>query len=192
MCEPSDNVSVLHVAVASGCTVALSHSVLSSSTTNETVPVGVPDPGEFTISVDVKVTGDPGRDRLRDARNKIVVDAGIVVCSKMGDVLPEYIVSPEYATDTGTVPADSAEVVNAAVPLLSRVAAALRDPAVNTTFPVGMPELPATVAVKVIVWPYVEGLAEEFTEVDAGLPSIAGFTTCVSVPALAAKPLSPL
>jgi hypothetical protein len=56
------------------------------------------------------------------------------------------------------------EVDNLAVPPESVTAPRVVAPLLKVTVPVGVPKAPAeTVAVKVIVCPYVEGLSEEIT-----------------------------
>ena len=58
-------------------------------------------------------------------------------------------------------PRPKVEIVNEAVPLLSGICARAFGPSLNVTMPVGVGGPPATVAVKVTVWPGVEGLGDE-------------------------------
>ena len=89
------------------------------------------------------------------------------------------------------VPTGSAEVVRTAVPVASRFTTMMLDPTVKVTAPDGVPPVPLTVAVKVIVSPIVDGFADELRLVVVGT-FCAALTTWVSVPELAAKLLSPL
>ena len=62
-----------------------------------TVPVGMPEPGEFTVTLAVKVTGWPNTDGLTEELvTAVVVEAWFTVWVKLGKVvlLPVKFVSP--------------------------------------------------------------------------------------------------
>jgi hypothetical protein len=88
------------------------------------------------------------------------------------------------------VPALSPEVVKAARPLLSRVAVPrIVDPSWNVILPVGMPSVLATLAVKVIAWLKLDGLADALKSIRG----IARLTLCAKgADVLAVKLLSPV
>ena len=84
-------------------------------------------------------------------------------------------------------PTVSVDVVNIALPPLSVPVPSVVVPSLNVTVPVGVPDVAATVAVKVTAWPNVEGFSEDATVVE-----LAGFTVCVRLAeVLAVKLASP-
>jgi len=95
-----------------------------------------------------------------------------------------------------SLPVGSMEVVMVAVlvPLMpvgvSVAVPRVNVPFVKVTVPVGSGPLPVTVAVKVTACPDTDGLAEDTTTVL--LLMMLVLTTCVSVPLLPRKLLSPL
>jgi len=64
------------------------------STTNCTVPVGVPLPAGFTVTVAVKVTGWPKTEGLAEELTVVVVAAMLTVCVTPAEVLVLKLVSP--------------------------------------------------------------------------------------------------
>jgi hypothetical protein len=96
--------------------------------------------------------------------------------------------SPEYAAVIECVPTESEDVLHVAAPEESPTAEhpemALA-PSRKPTEPVGVPELPVTVAVKVTDCPSVEGFEEEPSETVA-VAGAGAFTVCVSVVEVAA------
>src|SRR2546422_331960 len=90
----ADRVEVVYVAMpplSRGETA----SVLPPSCRNVTVPVGVPDAGELTLTVAVKVTDWPKVVALTDEVAVVVVVAGLMICVRLADVLPwEVVASP--------------------------------------------------------------------------------------------------
>ena len=82
---------MLQAAVPSGCTITLSQSVVESAARNVTVPVGVPEPGEFTVTVAVRVDV-PDVGSVDDVK-AVVVDAWFTFCDDV-PVLPPLIGSP--------------------------------------------------------------------------------------------------
>src|SRR5262245_61338271 len=95
-------------------------------------------------------------------------------------------------TVTVSLPTGRAVVGRLARPLLSSVTVpSVVDPVWKVTVPAGIPAPDAvvvTVAVKVTVWPNTEGLAGLTATV---VVVVAGVTTWVTVPELAAKVVSP-
>ena len=84
-------------------------------------------------------------------------------------------------------PVVSVDVDSVACPALSVPVPMVVVPSRNATVPVGV-ELPLTVAVKVTVWPAVDGFTDEITTVLVGTP----FTVCVNAAeTLLAKVASP-
>lgn len=117
-----------------------------------TVPVGVPLPGEFALTVAVKVTDWPETDGFAEDVTDVVVSSVLTVCVKAELVLVLKLPSPPY---TAVIECDvtlNPFVANVAWPPLSVPVPKVVAPSLNVTVPVGVPlpgELAETVAVKV-------------------------------------------
>jgi len=79
------------------------------------------------------------------------------------------------------VPADSAEVVNVAVPPLRAPVPRVEDPFLKVTVPVGVPPVDVTVAVKV-TGPSADGFKDEASEVEVAAGGTTKGTLLESVP----------
>ena len=91
----------------------------------------------------------------------------MTVSVNAGDVLPKKFVSPPYTMVMECVPTARVDVVNVALPLLSVPVPNTVVPSLKLTVPVGIPEVAGlTVAVKVTVWPNIDGFAEGTTDVE--------------------------
>ena len=75
-------------------------------------------------------------------------------------------------------PVASVDVLNVAVLPLNVPDPILVAPSKNVTVPIGVPEAVVTVAVKVTLWPNVEGLFDEVIDVVV-VAGGAAFTVCV-------------
>lgn len=91
---------------------------------------------------------------------------GATVCVNGREVLPRNSAWPAYTAIMEWLPRDSADVVNAACPLLSVPSPSMEEPSKKLTVPVGVPPFEATVAMNVTDWPNVEGFTEEVTEME--------------------------
>ena len=88
---PADSGAETNVAVPSGC----NGSTAVPSPENVTVPVGVPVPGAFTVTVAVNVTDCPATDGLSDDDTVVVVEATGLTPSGTGPaLLPSKFESP--------------------------------------------------------------------------------------------------
>jgi hypothetical protein len=94
-CSPNTNLLAVHVAVPFDCIGAFGHRVLEASATNEIVPVALPWPGAFTITVALRATEAPVGAGFGAAARAVVVEAGFTVCPKVGETLPAFFASPE-------------------------------------------------------------------------------------------------
>ena len=61
-----------------------------------TIPVGVPEPGAFTVTIAVKVTGWPKTDGLLLELSVVVVGAWLPTCWSALDALVRKFPSPPY------------------------------------------------------------------------------------------------
>ena len=145
---------------------------------NVTVPVGVP---EAVVTVAVKVTLCPNVDGLSDEVTVVVVVAGggaFTICVIAGDVLGALLALPLYVAVILCDPVVNVAVVKVAVVPFNVPDPILVAPSKNVTVPVGVPDAVVTVAVKVTLWPNVEGFKDEVIVVVV----VAGggaFTICV-------------
>src|SRR5947208_799889 len=114
-----------------------------------TLPVGVPPPGAFATTVNVKLTAWPTAEGFGVwAVIVVVVPAAVTVWATPADVLPANVPSPAYVAVSVFAPAVvgvSVQVPAATVPLHCTV------PSLTVTLPVGVP--PADVTVKVTATP---------------------------------------
>jgi hypothetical protein len=145
---------------------------LVPSTTNWTVPVGVPVPGETTAIVAVKVTLWPLTDGVTEDVTLVVVFALLTVWPPASEpLLATKLPSPPYcAVIVCGLPLTLRDaVLVCAVPPLSAIGLPKFVPSTtNWTVPVGVPapgEAAPTVAVKVTLSPAVEGFTDEVTPV---------------------------
>lgn len=76
-----------------------------------TVPVGIPAPGDTTVTVAVNVTGRPNVYWLAEDDSDVVVEAWLTVCVNE-PVLEVKLLSPEYSAVMLWLPTESEEVAN--------------------------------------------------------------------------------
>src|SRR5438552_1939043 len=79
-----------------------------------TVPVGVPAPGLFAVTVAVKVTDCPDTDGLPEELTDVVVPAFFTVWVSVLEVLPVKVASPPYDAVIQCAPTASVLIVNVA------------------------------------------------------------------------------
>lgn len=92
-CEPADDADVVNVAWPVPSSVPVPNVVPPSL--KVTVPVGVPDPGELTVTNAVNVTGCPKQEGLGDEPVTVVVVLALFTfCVKLGEVLVLKLLSP--------------------------------------------------------------------------------------------------
>src|SRR2546426_17157 len=120
-----------------------------------TVPVGVPLPGAFATTVNVKLTAWPTADGLGVcAVIVVVVPAAVTVWAVPADVLPANVPSPAYVAVSVFAPAVvgvRVQVPAATVPLHCTV------PSLTVTLPVGVPPTDVTVKVTTTPCPTADG-----------------------------------
>jgi hypothetical protein len=147
-----------------------------------TVPVGVPEVAGFTVAV--KVTAWPDFDGFTEDTTEVVEAAWFTPCDRTGEVLRAKLASPLYTATMECGPTVSFVVVNAALPALSVPVPSVAAPFLNVTVPVGVPE-PAgvTVAVKVTLWPKVDGFTLEARAVVVVVFTFS-VNVCCALPAL--------
>jgi hypothetical protein len=136
---------------------------------NNTSPLGVPDPGEGTLTVAVKVTLCPKVDGENGAR-LIPVAAGLTVCVRVGAVLPAKLAVPPKEAEIRWLPTVKlpGEMVAWPLPFRPTGLPKLTPSIWNCTVPLGIPalgEMALTVAVKVAPCPETAGFAEEVRSV---------------------------
>jgi hypothetical protein len=122
-----------------------------------TVPVGDPVP----VTVAVKVTGCPAVDGLTSEITEMLVGCPCTTWLTAAEMLPEKFASPEYTAVMECEPAVKVAVVNVAWPALKVPLPIVVAPSRNVIVPVGVPAAAVTVAVKVKLWPAVDGFNEE-------------------------------
>src|SRR5271169_6059401 len=134
-----------------------------------TVPVGVPEPGAFAVTVVVNVIDWPKSDGLTEDATVVLLASWLTVWLTADDVLLVKSLSPPYTTVIECVPTDKVEVLNVATPEPFSVAVPRTlVPSSKVTVPVGVPEpgaLAVTVVVKVIDSPKADGFTEDDTDV---------------------------
>jgi hypothetical protein len=121
-----------------------------------TVPVGVPLPGAFATTVNVKLAPWPTADGSGVSPVIVVaVLAEFTVWGTPAEVLPAKFASPPYVAVSVLAPA----VVGVSVQSpAATVPTQLTVPSLTVTLPVGVPPLEVTVNVTAIPWPTTEGL----------------------------------
>src|ERR1700674_2513113 len=117
---------------------------------NVTVPVGVPEPGAFAVTVAVKVAACPNTAGLADAASAVALAAWFTAWLSAADVLVVKLASPLYTAVMLWLATDRLEVVKEAWPAFSVAVLSVAAPSRNVTVPVGVPE-PGTLAVTVAV-----------------------------------------
>jgi hypothetical protein len=149
-----------------------------------TVPVGVPDPGEVTITVAVNVTDCPKIVGLAEETTLVVVSALLTTWDRDAEVLVLKLVSPPYTAVMECVAIVNEEAAKVAVvtpPVVERVPEPrVFAPSLKVTVPVGVPAADATVAVSVTDWLNTDGLLEEATVI-VGVPLLTVWLTPVDV-----------
>src|SRR5437773_2189989 len=133
-----------------------------------TVPVGVPAPGAFALTVAAKITGWPKTEGLLDEMRVVVVSALFTVCVKAGalvlvgvavdEVRPLPSGSAPYTAVMGWLLRVNVEIVSGACPELRLTVANGVARSLKVIVPVA--EAGETVAVKVTGWLYTEGFSE--------------------------------
>ncbi len=109
-----------------------------------TVPVG-----EAPVTVAVNVTACPAWLGLSDEVSAVVVPATLTPWVNIGDELASLLLSPPYSAVIECEPVVSDAVVSVATPPLSATVPSTVAPSLKVTAPVGVPEEPVTVAVKI-------------------------------------------
>lgn len=122
-----------------------------------TEPVGVPDVEDVTVAM--KLTGWPLEDGFSDEINEVLVSAFVTTWDTADDVLVASLASPLYTAVIECVATVSVAVPKVATPPVRGTASSVAVPFLNVTVPVGIsPEAEVTLAVKVTLWPKLEGL----------------------------------
>jgi len=178
---PTGSAAVESVATPEALTFPLPMLVapLKKLTVPSKAPVGI------GVMVAVRVTEAPKVEGLAEVVSTVVEVAGLTVKLTGADVEALKLVSPEYTAVRFCVPLGKAVVIKAAVPPLTATGEPITVlPVLKVTVPLGEPlNCGLIVAVSVIDWPNVEGLAE----VASTMVVLALLTTCgvpVSVPVL--------
>lgn len=84
------------------------------SSLNVTVPVGVPAPGDVTVTVAVIVTDCPTTDGFGETETVLEVLAGFTVCERAPEVLVVKLLSPPYTAVMECDPTDNVLVAKVA------------------------------------------------------------------------------
>ena len=130
-----------------------------------TVPVGVPVPGDTTLTVAVNVTDWPYTDGLKDERSPVVVLPALTICDSCVAALPLKLPSPLYVASTVWLPTVANAFVKIACPEALTLTLVDEPPSmVKATVPVRVPApgaIALTVAVKATGWPATEGFGED-------------------------------
>jgi len=156
-CEPTLSEVVMNVAVPEPFSVFVPSAVVPSL--NVTVPVGVPETRPFTTAVNVT---DPPENAGFVLDVSAVVVFCCTTCVNTAEVLGRLFASPPYAAVIMCEPTAKVAVENVATPEpLSVPVPSVVPPSLNVTVPVGVPELPVTVAVNVTGAPESDGFALE-------------------------------
>ena len=117
-----------------------------------TIPVGMPEVLDAIVAVNV--TGAPLDTEAAELTNAAVVAASVMVSVTAAEVLLAKFALPLYLAVMGCAPAVSIDVVKVATSLLFSVPVpSVVAPSRKATVPVGVPLLPATVAVNVTAVP---------------------------------------
>src|SRR6266568_5145133 len=127
---------------------------------NCAVPAGVPAP---EVTVAVKVTLGPKLEGFNEESSAVAVLAFATTCPpERLPLLFRKFTSPLYSAVIVWVPAFKVEVVNVAAPPAFKATGAprLAPLSLNCAVPVGVPALEVTVAVKVTLWPKLDGFNE--------------------------------
>jgi hypothetical protein len=141
---------------------------LVPSILNWTVPLGVPAAGEVGLTVALKVTLWPNLDGLTDELTEVLVAPCWTVWVRSELALLVKLVLPLYAALMAWSPTLKVEVLVVAWPPLMATGLPATPSIVKVTVPLGVPDAGAvglTAAVKVTLWPNLDGLAEELTAV---------------------------
>jgi hypothetical protein len=131
-----------------------------------TVPVGVP-PALATVAVNVTVSPTSAELALDPS---VVVVANVTVCASVVDVLVANVALPPYTAVIACEPLPSVAVENVALPELMVPVPSVARPSLNVTVPVGVPPLPLTVAVNVMLCPGAAGFTLDVRIVVVGTP----------------------
>lgn len=149
-CVPTVSVDVVNVATPVLFNAPVPSVVVPSR--NVTIPVGMPE--VLDVIVAVNVTGAPLDAETVELTKVAAVAAFAMVSVTAAEVLPAKFALPLYLAVMECTPAVSIDVVKVATPLLFRVPVpSVVVPSRKTTVPVGVPPLPATVAVNVTAVP---------------------------------------
>src|ERR1700682_5837237 len=93
-------------------------STVEEPLTKLTVPVGVPAPGAFTVTIAVNVTGWPRTDGLLLELRLVVVGPWLPTACTTLELLVRKFPSPPYAAVIAWLPAERADVLKVAEPPL--------------------------------------------------------------------------
>src|SRR5580700_8698444 len=91
-CVPTASADVLNVATPEPFSVAVPSTLVPSS--NVTVPVGVPEPGAFAVTVVVKVIDWPKSDGFTEDETDVLLASSVTVWLTADDVLLVKSLSP--------------------------------------------------------------------------------------------------
>jgi hypothetical protein len=152
-----------------------------------TVPLAVPVNRGVTVAVNVTVW--PNIDGFKELVTALELVASFTVCVMADDALLMKLLSPPYETVIVWLPAESVAAEIEAVPEVRLAVPNVVAESRKVTVPVGVPvNCGVTVAVKVTVWPKIDG----FNELVTALELVALFTVCViAAEVLLLKLLSP-
>jgi hypothetical protein len=119
------------------------------------LPVGVPPPGAFALTVNENVTDWPYTEVLGDEVTAVVVPSRLTVWGRLA-VLVMKLALPLYVAVIVAWPIASLAVLNEAEPPLRVAVPSVVVPFINVTEPAGVPfpgKFALTVAVNVTAWP---------------------------------------
>src|ERR1700761_5865995 len=128
---------------------------------NFTEPVGIP---PLPVTAALSTSAFPAGTGFALALITVAVLAWVSTCRKTGETAPALFASPEYTAVIECVPAARADVVYVALPApLNGTVLRTLAPSLSVTVPVGAPELPVTVTIKVTGLPAIDGFALDET-----------------------------
>src|ERR1700731_903690 len=94
LCEPTPAKMSLQVAMPATIGLPIQPAMLTPPSWKVTVPVGVPAPGGFAVTVAVKVTLWPATDGLTEELRAVVVASWLMVWVSGAEVLARKLASP--------------------------------------------------------------------------------------------------
>src|SRR5712692_3051548 len=190
---PTDRLAVVDAAWLATRTLVSNMVPLSK---NVTVPVGIPEPGAFAVTVAVNETGCPKTEGLTLETTVVVVSSRFTTWMRGVALLGLRLPSPLYFAVMVWLPTLKLDVTKAAIPLPSRVTvASVVVPSLKVTLPCAVPlagGTGTTAAVMVTVCPKTDGLAEELSVVlltQVAGTSVPDVTLCWDASEVAETPI---